>query len=103
MHGGAVETSLMLHYRSELVRMERAADFASAGAEWDAAPVALKVHGRTKPGWWTTDLNATGAVGNAAAGTAERGARSAAHAVRGFAGLIAEVAAFDLLRLRAGG
>jgi creatinine amidohydrolase len=98
IHGGAIETSLMLHYRPDLVRMERAADLVSAGAQWDAETVALKVHGRIRPGWRTTDLNPAGAVGNAAAATAGKGALSAAHALRGFAGLIAEVAGFDLGR-----
>jgi hypothetical protein len=39
------------------------------------------------------------AVGNALAPTAEKSALGAAHAVRGFAALVAEITAFDLGRL----
>lgn len=98
IHGGDVETSLMLHYRPEAVRRDRLAVFASSAREWDAATSHLKAHGRTQFGWLTTDLNPAGALGNAAAATAEKGARSAAHALAGFAALLVEVAAFDLDR-----
>jgi creatinine amidohydrolase len=99
VHGGAVETSLMLHYWPEAVRLDRRRDFVSQGADWDAAGSHLKVHGRIRPGWLARDLNPAGAVGNAAAASAEKGAQSARHALVGFAELVAEVAAFDLSRL----
>lgn len=100
IHGGDIETSLMLHYWPEAVRQEHAEDFPSAAADWDRASKEMKAHGKTRPGWLTIDLNRHGAVGNAAAASAEKGARSAAHALRGFGELIEDVAAFDLNRLR---
>ena len=99
IHGGDVETSLMLHYRPEAVRREFLADFASAGAEWDEGTRWLKTHGRTRPGWLSRDLNPHGAMGNALLATAEKGAASARHALTGFAQLVDEVADFDLGRL----
>ncbi|GLQ08621.1 creatininase [Devosia yakushimensis] len=99
IHGGDVETSLMLHYRPEAVRGGHLADFASAAMEWDAGTAWLKTHGRTRPGWLSRDLNPQGAMGNALLASAEKGAASAEHALTGFAQLIDEVAAFDLGRL----
>ena len=99
IHGGAIETSLMLHYKPEAVRREQLADFASAGAAWDDTTHWLKVHGKTRPGWTSRDLNAAGAVGNALAGDAAKGAASAHHALTGFAQLVDEMAQFDLDRL----
>jgi creatinine amidohydrolase len=100
IHGGDIETSLMLHYWPEAVREEYRADFPSAAVDWDEASREMKVHGRTRPGWLTVDLNPHGAVGNAAAATPEKGALSAAHALRGFGELVEDVASFDLSRLR---
>ncbi|KKB13271.1 hypothetical protein VE25_02780 [Devosia geojensis] len=99
IHGGAVETSLMLHYRPEAVRRDEIDDFPSAAKAWDGESRHLKVHGRTRPGWLTRDLNPAGALGDARQASAEKGAASARHAVAGFAHLIEDVAAFDLDRL----
>jgi Uncharacterized protein, putative amidase len=99
IHGGAVETSLMLHYRPQAVRRDRIGDFPSAAKAWDGKTHHLKVHGRTRPGWLTRDLNPAGAVGNARPASAEKGAASARHALAGFAQLVEEVADFDLGRL----
>ena len=99
IHGGDIETSLMLHYWPEAVRMDLAQDFISAAEHWDAAAHEMKVHGRIRPGWMSRDLHPSGAVGNAAAATRDKGARSATHALTRFGELIADVAAFDLNRL----
>lgn len=99
IHGGDIETSLMLHYWPEAVRLDRLADFASRAEQWDEGQSRLKVHGRIRPGWLTRDLNPSGALGDASAATAEKGAESARHALEGFAELVAEVAQFDLGRL----
>lgn len=100
IHGGDIETSLMLHYWPEAVRLDRREDFHSAGEQWDGAAKEMKVHGKVRPGWMATDLNPAGAAGNAAAATAAKGALSASHALRHFGELIADVAAFDIGQLR---
>jgi creatinine amidohydrolase len=99
IHGGDIETSLMLHYCHDLVRMDERADFTSAAESWDAETHELKVHGRIRPGWMSRDLNPHGAMGNALATSAEKGAASAQHILSGFGELVADVAAFDLARL----
>jgi len=99
VHGGDVETALMLHYWPEAVRLDRRRDFVSRAAAWDEGTQRLQVHGKIRPGWLTRDLNAAGALGNASAATAEKGAASARHALTGFAELVADVAGFDLARL----
>ncbi|WDR04062.1 creatininase family protein [Devosia algicola] len=99
IHGGDIETSLMLHYWPEKVRRDQLADFSSNGEAWDAETVALKVHGMVQMGWMSQDLNDAGVVGNALAASAEKGAASARHALTGFGGLLADVDKFDLERL----
>jgi creatinine amidohydrolase len=102
IHGGEIETALMLHFRPELVRMEAAQDFASSaeamegeGHRW------LRPTGAVAYGWIAKDLNRDGTVGDAAAATAETGRRVAEHQARGFVELLQEVAALDLDRFAA--
>jgi len=99
IHGGDVETSLMLHYWPEQVRLDERLDFVSAAEDWDEEAQVLTAHGRTRLGWLSRDLNPAGALGNALAATAEKGAASADQALSGFAALVADVAGFDLRRL----
>jgi creatinine amidohydrolase len=99
IHGGEIETALMLHYWPEAVRLDERLDFASAAEDWEKDAHVLTAHGRTRLGWLSRDLNPLGAVGNALGATAEKGAASADHALQGFAALVADAAAFDLDRL----
>jgi creatinine amidohydrolase len=100
IHGGEIETSLMLHYWPEAVRADKVQDFASTAEAWDLETRHLKMHGRIRPGWTTADLNTAGAVGNAAAATGKKGAALAHHILGQFAELVGDVASFDLGRLR---
>jgi len=100
VHGGAIETSLMLHYWPDAVRRDALQDFPSAAPLMEGKHLSL--HGRTRLGWMASDLNPAGFVGNALGATADMGARSAEHALSGFAQLIGEVAAFDLGLIAAG-
>jgi creatinine amidohydrolase len=103
IHGGEVETSLMLHLRPDLVDMAQARNFVSLGQEMEADFELLTPEGRFGFGWQAQDLNPWGVCGNAAAADAERGAVLAGHLVRTFVDLIGEVARFPIDRLRAGG
>ena len=103
IHGGEIETSLMLHLRPDLVDMTRARDFVSIGRHMAADYDLLSVEGRFGFGWQAQDLNPWGVCGNAAAADAERGARLARHMVRTFIDLVAEVARFPLDHLRPAG
>jgi creatinine amidohydrolase len=86
IHGGDVETSLMLHFRPELVDMAAAEDFRSA-AEGSAIPPI----GPVSHGWMARDLNPKGTVGDAHLATAEKGAATCAHQVAGFVVLLRQV------------
>lgn len=99
IHGGDVETSIMLHLRPDLVAMEHARDFRSTQHDLIAEMKHLRVHGPVQYGWKAQDLNPAGTVGNAAAATAEKGRLSLDHAARGFVELLGDVASFDLARL----
>lgn len=99
IHGGDIETSLMLHLRPDLVRMDLAADFPSEQQRYLDEFKHLRGHGKAQYGWMSEDLNPAGALGNAALATAEKGQKSLDHAARGFIELLQDVAAFDLSRL----
>jgi creatinine amidohydrolase len=99
IHGGEVETSIMLHLRPDLVRMEEARDFRSTQLDFIREFKHLRAHGPVQFGWKAQDLNPEGAVGNAAAATAEKGKAVVEHQARAFVELCRDVYAFDLGRL----
>ncbi len=96
IHGGLVETSIMLHLRPDLVCMDRASDFRSAWLEREATNSVLTPEGMVGFGWETQDLNPAGALGNAAAARAETGAAILDHAAARFAQLLDEVRKLDV-------
>lgn len=100
IHGGAIETSLMLHYFPDRVDMTRAGNFGSALETIEAEMTHLSAYGRHRFGWLSSDLNRLGVVGDARAAGAERGAAMADHILEGFAQLLDDVARFDLSWLR---
>jgi creatinine amidohydrolase len=95
MHGGDVETSLMLHLAPASVAMDKARDFPSR----DDTPVLP--HGQLGFSWAARDIgDGHGVVGNAAAATAEKGAAIAEHSARGLADLIDRAARFEVDTLK---
>ena len=66
-----IETSLLLHVRSDLVRIDALRNFPSRPAGLRASNVWLGVEKPVGFGWMSQDLNPTGAAGNAAAATAD--------------------------------
>jgi len=99
IHAGDIETSLMLHLAPDLVRMDRAAVFASAQTAFIRDFRHLRGHGPHAFGWMAQDLNPAGAVGDASAASAGKGRASLDHAARGFVDLLGDVHRFDLARL----
>jgi creatinine amidohydrolase len=96
IHGGLVETSMMLHLAPERVEMHAARNFRSA---WlDRAPEFshLVPEGGVGFGWETQDLHPAGALGDASRATAAAGAAVVAHVAARLAGLLLEVRRFDL-------
>ncbi len=91
IHGGDIETSLMLHFRPDLVDMARAADFVSRAAEDEDDFVHLRPTGTHAYAWIASDLNPAGAVGNAAAASSEKGRILAERQVAGMIELLHEI------------
>jgi len=99
IHGGDVETSLMLHFRPDLVRRDHAGDFAPASVEMARDFAWLRATGPAPFAWMTEDLHPSGACGNAGLATAEKGRRLAEHIAAEFVRLLQDVGRFDLGRL----
>jgi creatinine amidohydrolase len=99
IHGGDAETSLMLHFRPDLVRQEKTQNFVSSAQAMEKEFAYLRPTGLQAFGWIAQDLNPHGAVGDASLATAEKGRLTAEHQVAGFITLLKDVAKFDLARL----
>lgn len=100
IHGGAMETSLMLHLRPDLVRRDEARDFPSLQTKLTGEYRHLRAYGAVRFGWLAQDLNPAGVVGNAKEASADKGARLLDHAARGFVELLRDVARFDAKAIR---
>lgn len=100
IHGGLVETSVMLALRPDLVDMKKAKHFPSAQSGFARRFRHLRAYGPHAFGWKMTDLNPDNAAGDAASATPRLGERLLDHAARGFAELLDDVRAFDLAMLR---
>ncbi|SMF11984.1 creatinine amidohydrolase [Tistlia consotensis] len=100
IHGGAVETSMMLHLRPDLVRRERFADFRPASADWAETYRHLNAVGPTPFAWMTQDLHETGACGDPRLASADLGERLVAAAAEALVRLVQETADFPLSNLR---
>lgn len=100
IHAGDMETSMMLALQPENVQMQRAQNFASS-AEHRAQHYAILGNGKSaKLGWQMQDYNPAGAVGNAAAASADKGHAVLQAAGRALAALLAELQQLPLSTLR---
>lgn len=91
VHGGLGETSLMLHLRPDLVRMERAVRNIP---EHLAENKHVRFGGSVTFGWLAHDFGPTGMIGDPTLATAERGERSFHAAVDRLCEAFAEVKDF---------
>ena len=96
IHAGDIEVSLMLHFRPDLVDMLKAKLFPSKAADIEKQFTHLRPIGTHAFGWIAPDLNPDGAVGDASAGTAEKGRLTAEFQADGFIALLRDVARFSL-------
>jgi creatinine amidohydrolase len=102
IHGGDIETSLMLAALPGTVRMDKAPNATPATI---AMAREFKWLGAYRPAgfaWMTQDLNATGAIGDATLARAEKGKAALERGAEAFVELLREVDRFDLARLRDG-
>jgi creatinine amidohydrolase len=91
IHGGEVETSLILHLNPDLVRRDALENFAGLGVKLAGKNQLL---GAEKPigfGWKSPDLHPAGVSGNAAAADARRGAQYLSHLAQCLTSLLVEV------------
>lgn len=96
IHAGAIETSLMLAARPELVRKDKVERFESAALSMRRA---FKWLGTERPAgfsWMAQDLHASGAVGDATMATEDKGAAALAFGAQSFVELLSEIDRFDL-------
>lgn len=99
IHGGAIETSIMLAAFPNQVRKDKIADFASAARAMEQEFRWLSA-GRPAPfAWAAQDLNPQGAVGDATLATAEKGQALIEFGAKAFCELLTDVDHFDLARL----
>lgn len=99
VHGGEIETSMMLALRPQSVVMGQARDFKSSSQERAATYPILGNGSSAKLGWQMQDYNAQGAAGNAAAATADKGRAVVEAAGRQLALLLQEFSALPLSTL----
>ena len=100
LHGGAVETSMMLHLRPDLVRTEAVSSFPSLGEELEHRLRRLGPEGEAAFAWTAEDLGDAGAVGDATLADAAMGRRLVAHYGACLADVLRDARDFPLSRLR---
>ncbi|OCI93105.1 creatininase [Rhizobium sp. AC27/96] len=99
IHGGDIETSIMLALHPEKVDMSNAENFPSRQSDFIRDLKHLRAYGPHAFGWKMSDLSVQGVAGNAEAATAEKGERLIAHAVKGLVELLQDVDSFDVSTL----
>jgi creatinine amidohydrolase len=100
IHGGEIETSLMLAFRPELVDMSRAKNFPPATLDFERDFAWLRADRPAGFGWMTQDLSPSGAMGDAGKASAAKGEATADYWATAFIELLRDVEAFDLARLK---
>jgi creatinine amidohydrolase len=102
IHGGGVETSMMLHLHPQLVHERERRNFDSLGIEMAGEFSHLSPTRRPAFAWQAQDLNLFGACGDALDADEGRGRTLLEHAAASLLDLLSEVDRFplDLLRGR---
>ncbi|HEY7458315.1 MAG TPA: creatininase family protein [Xanthobacteraceae bacterium] len=100
IHGGAIETSLILALRPDLARKGKFADFKSETIAIEREFARLRADRPAGFGWMTQDLHPAGALGDAGAGSKDKGEATLEHGARAFVELLEDVNRFDLKRLK---
>jgi creatinine amidohydrolase len=99
IHGGAVETAMMMHLRPDLVRASEAARARSFGEELGDTLRRVAPEGSASFSWLAGDLSPGGVVGDATLADADLGARLVSHYGAVLAEVIEDARAFPLDRL----
>jgi creatinine amidohydrolase len=99
IHGGDIETSLMLHFRPDLVRKDKAKNFVPSSVRMENEFKFLRPTGLHAHGWIAQDIHPDGAAGDASIATAEKGKQWAEFQAERFIELLRDVERFELSRL----
>ncbi|MGB6119200.1 MAG: creatininase family protein [Mesorhizobium sp.] len=91
IHGGDWETSLVLHFRPELVQMDKAENFVSRVVAAEKEFELMRHTGTHAFAWIARDTNPHGVVGEAQLATADKGRATAEHQAKGFLRLLGDV------------
>ncbi len=102
IHGGAIETSIMLARYPETVRQSAIADFRPASIAMEKDYRWLSAHRPAPFAWQAQDIHPSGAAGDATQATAEKGEQLLDHGARAFCELLADVDNFDVMKLSDG-
>ena len=102
VHGGAVETSIMLSKYPQHVRTDAIADFQPASIAMETDFLWLSTHRPAPFAWQAQDLHSSGAAGDATGASAEKGQLLLDHGAAAFCELLADVDRFDPATLGAG-
>jgi creatinine amidohydrolase len=95
IHGGAVETSIMLARYPQHVRKNRIANFVPSTIAMEKDYRWLSA-GRPAPfAWQAEDLHPSGAIGDATQATAEKGGQLLKHGAKAFCELLDDMHRFD--------
>ncbi|MGU3575894.1 creatininase family protein [Brucellaceae bacterium C25G] len=95
IHGGFIETSVMLALRPDLVDMSKAENFGNRQSEFNLQFKHLRAYGPHAFGWKMRDLNTKGVAGNARGANAQAGEEMITHAVKGLSELLDDISRFD--------
>jgi creatinine amidohydrolase len=95
IHGGFIETSVMLALYPDRVDMTKAQNFDSNQRAYIQTYKHLRAYGPHAFGWKMSDLNRLGVAGDASRATAEAGEKIIAHSLKGIIELLDDVDRFD--------
>jgi creatinine amidohydrolase len=95
VHGGAVETSIMLASWPQAVRREAIADFRPTSVAMEKDYRWLSAHRPAPFAWQAQDLHLSGAAGDATQASAEKGQLLLDYGAAAFCELLADVDRFD--------
>ncbi|MDC9823701.1 creatininase family protein [Devosia sp. ZB163] len=96
IHGGDSETSLVMHFRPELVQLDRLQDFPSVAQRDEQQYKYMRPTGMLSYAWIASDIHPKGAAGEASKATADKGRITVEAAVDGFIELLREVESYPV-------
>ena len=100
IHGGAVETSIMLARYPHEVRADAIRNFEPSSIAMEKKYRWLSTHRPAPMAWQAQDLHPSGAAGDATQASAAKGELLLDHGARAFCELLSEVDNFDVMKLR---